>query len=226
MVWSAGLVLYLKTRKHEKLLELRWLVQYIFSTILRVFNIVLRFKIWYINICNVLHRNLYLMMEEISLEVTYKISILRVPVECFLFVFKEVQGNTRHLIMFSVITNINNNKTKWPTLMELFTATGKLKKFFLTTRDIWCVHHGWHGTHWYNIQVLASHASTWVHQYSSLLQWSVPCTNGLVCRRVLCVLCTECTLHSNHRLTCVIFQHTKQLLPQSGYFLTTYTCIT
>jgi hypothetical protein len=32
--------------------------------------------------------------------------------------------------MFSVITNIYNNKTKGPTLMELFTATVKLKKFF------------------------------------------------------------------------------------------------
>jgi hypothetical protein len=34
------------------------------------------------------------------------------------------------LITFSVITNIYNKKTKGPTLMELFTATGKLKKFF------------------------------------------------------------------------------------------------
>jgi len=34
--------------------------------------------------------------------------------------------------MFSVITNICNKKTKGPTLMEMFTATGKLKKFFLT----------------------------------------------------------------------------------------------
>ena len=33
-------------------------------------------------------------------------------------------------IMFSVITNIYNKKTKGPTLMELFAATGKLKKFF------------------------------------------------------------------------------------------------
>ena len=32
--------------------------------------------------------------------------------------------------MFSVITNIYNKKTKGPTLMEMFTATGKLKKFF------------------------------------------------------------------------------------------------
>ena len=36
--------------------------------------------------------------------------------------------------MFSVTTNIYNKKTKGPTLMELFTATGKLKKvFFLPT---------------------------------------------------------------------------------------------
>jgi hypothetical protein len=32
--------------------------------------------------------------------------------------------------MFSVITNIYNKKTKGPTLMELFTATGKLKFFW------------------------------------------------------------------------------------------------
>ena len=40
--------------------------------------------------------------------------------------------------------------------MELFTATGKLKKFFffLASPDVRCVHHGWHGTHRYDIQVL------------------------------------------------------------------------
>ena len=32
--------------------------------------------------------------------------------------------------MFFVITNIYNKKTKGPTLMELFAATGKLEKFF------------------------------------------------------------------------------------------------
>jgi hypothetical protein len=37
---------------------------------------------------------------------------------------------TGRFIMFSVITNIYNKKTKGLTLMELFTATGKLKKFF------------------------------------------------------------------------------------------------
>jgi len=38
--------------------------------------------------------------------------------------------NTGHFIMFSVITNIYNKNTKGPTLMEFFTATRKLKKFF------------------------------------------------------------------------------------------------
>ena len=33
--------------------------------------------------------------------------------------------------MFSVITNIYNNKNKRPTLIELFTATGKLIFFRL-----------------------------------------------------------------------------------------------
>ena len=38
--------------------------------------------------------------------------------------------HTGCFIMFSVITNIYNTKTNGPTLMELFTATGKLEKFF------------------------------------------------------------------------------------------------
>ena len=65
--------------------------------------------------------------------------------------------------MFSMITNIYNKKTKGPTLMELFTATGKLKTFFVTTRDVRCVHHGWHSTRQYDIQVVATHASTFWH---------------------------------------------------------------
>jgi len=59
-----------------------------------------------------------------------------------------------------MITNIYNKKIKGPTLMEFFTATRKLKKFFLTTRDVRCVHHGWHSTHRYDIQVLVTHTST------------------------------------------------------------------
>jgi len=40
--------------------------------------------------------------------------------------------------------------------MELFTATGKLEFIFFTTRYVRCVHHGWHGTHRHDIQVLAA----------------------------------------------------------------------
>jgi hypothetical protein len=48
--------------------------------------------------------------------------------------------------MLSVVTNIYNKKTKGPTLMELFTATGKLKKGFWgggggATSVVRCVQH-------------------------------------------------------------------------------------
>ena len=39
-------------------------------------------------------------------------------------------SDTGRFIMFCVITNIYNKKAKGPTLMELFTGTRKLKKFF------------------------------------------------------------------------------------------------
>jgi len=63
---------------------------------------------------------------------------------------------TGRFIMFSVITNIYNKKTKGPTLMELFTATGKPKKFFLTLEmfDECTTGDTAH------IQVLATHVST------------------------------------------------------------------
>jgi hypothetical protein len=41
--------------------------------------------------------------------------------------------------MFSVITNIYNKKIKGPTLMELFTATGTLKKFFFLQLEMFDV---------------------------------------------------------------------------------------
>jgi hypothetical protein len=48
--------------------------------------------------------------------------------------------HTVRFIIFSVITNIHNKKTKGPTLTELFTATGKLKRvIFFTNRDVRCV---------------------------------------------------------------------------------------
>ena len=41
--------------------------------------------------------------------------------------------------MFSMVTNIYNKKTKGPTLMELFTATGKLKRFFFLQLEMFDV---------------------------------------------------------------------------------------
>jgi hypothetical protein len=110
--------------------------------------------------------------------------------------------------------------------MELFTAIGNpfsfLFIYLLTTADVRCVHHGWHGTHRYDIRVIATHASTWVHLYSSLLQWSV--SSGQRGRVVLSVggsfayfaqnAC--CTITTD--LTCVIFQHTQRLLPPEQPF--------
>jgi hypothetical protein len=61
--------------------------------------------------------------------------------------------------MFSVITNIYNKKTKGPTLMELFAATGKLKCFFLQLEMFDVCTAGDTA----DVQVLTIHASTWVH---------------------------------------------------------------
>jgi len=55
-------------------------------------------------------------------------------------------------------------------------------------------------------------------QTPSFSKLFIPRTNGLVCRRVLCVLCTKCILHSNHRLTRVILQHTKVFSPGAAIF--------
>jgi hypothetical protein len=46
---------------------------------------------------------------------------------------------TGRFIMFSMITNIYNKKTKGPMLMELFTATGKLKKVFFWQLEVFDV---------------------------------------------------------------------------------------
>jgi hypothetical protein len=129
--------------------------------------------------------------------------------------------------MCSVIINIYNKKTKGPTLMKLFTATEKPEKFFFfTTGYIRCVHQGWHGTHRYDIQILATHASTrsattWflLAQTPSFSTLFTTCTNGLVCRRVLCVLCTKYTLHSNHGLkSCDIPTHKTTSPPGAAIF--------
>jgi len=69
--------------------------------------------------------------------ILYYVNILYKFISCL------TAKHTGCFIIFSVITNIYNKKIKGPTIMELFTATGKLKKFiFLTTIDVRCVHRG------------------------------------------------------------------------------------
>jgi hypothetical protein len=48
----------------------------------------------------------------------------------YMYIYIYVCLYTGRFIMFSVITNIYNKKTKGPTLIELFKVTGKLKKVF------------------------------------------------------------------------------------------------
>jgi hypothetical protein len=70
-------------------------------------------------------------------------------------------------ITLSVITNIYNKKTKGPTLMELFTATGKLKRFFDNQRGSMCAPRVTRHT---SIQYLSS-CHTRVFRHGSLQQW-------------------------------------------------------
>jgi hypothetical protein len=114
--------------------------------------------------------------------------------------------------MFSVITNIYNKKTKGPTLMKLFTATGKLKKifFFFFYRDVSMF-----------APRMTQHTSI---RYSSSYHTHVNMSasrfftaaiirafrSARSRKRVLCVLCTKCTLYGNHRLTRLILKDSKR----------------
>jgi hypothetical protein len=112
--------------------------------------------------------------------------------------FSYIQGVSK---CFPWLRTFITKETKGPIWMELFTATGKTEKISLTTRDVRCVHHRWHDTHRYDIQVLATHVSTWVRRHSSLLQWSVPLGQRGHVAMVGRIFYTKYTLHSNHRLT-------------------------
>jgi len=62
--------------------------------------------------------------------------------------------------MFSVITNIYNKKTKGPTIMEFFTATRKLKKFFFLQLEMFDACTTGDTAHIDTIFKLLPHAST------------------------------------------------------------------
>ena len=119
-------------------------------------------------------------------------------------IFTNIQHCCEHytgrFIMFFTVTNIYNKKTKGPTLMGLFTATRKLKK-----KDSFCFDN-------YECSMCAPRVTRHTSiRYSNSCHTRVNIfftaaiirafSHGLVCRRVLCLLCTKCTLHSNHRLT-------------------------
>jgi len=80
------------------------------------------------------------------------------------------------------------------------------------------VQHGWHGTHRCDIHILATHASTWVHRYSSLLQWPVPLGQRGHVAMVRRIFCTKCTLHSNHRLTVWYSNTQNDFFPEAAIF--------
>jgi len=73
--------------------------------------------------------------------------------------------------MFSEITNIYNKKTKGPTLMELFTATGKVNFFLqLEMFDVCTMDDTAHIDTTFKFCHTHTHTSTCVHRYSPLLQ--------------------------------------------------------
>jgi hypothetical protein len=59
-----------------------------------------------------------------------RVYVMLSPREIQLHVTVPMRKYAGRFITFSVITNIYNKKTIEPTLIELFTATGKLKKLF------------------------------------------------------------------------------------------------
>ena len=122
--------------------------------------------------------------------------------------------------MFSVITNIYNKKTKGPTFNGIVHSHRNTEKvFFFWQLEVFDVCTTGDTAHIGTIFKFL-HVTTWflLAQTPSFSKLFKPCTNGLVCRRLLCVLCTDCTLHSNHTLTLAIFQHTKRPLPGAAIF--------
>jgi hypothetical protein len=128
---------------------------------------------------------------------------------------------TGRFIMFSVITNIYI--TRKPKYLPYWNCSQSQENWnFFEQLEMFDVCTTGDTAHIDTIFKFLPHTrQQGCHGYSSLLQLFIPRTNGLVCRRVLWVLWTKCTSQSNHRLTGVIFQHTKRLLPRSGHFLTT-----
>jgi len=124
--------------------------------------------------------------------------------------------------MLSVITNIHNKKTKRPTLMELFTATGKLEKRFFWQLEMFDVCTTGDTAHIDTIFKILPH--TRQHECIDNLQclkWSVFLGQRGHVEMVLCVLfvlSTKCTLHTNHSLnSCDIPTHKTTSPPERPF---------
>jgi hypothetical protein len=140
-----------------------------------------------------------------------------------------LKSYTGRFIMFSMVTNIYDKKPKGHALIELFTATGKLICFLVfwqqETFDVCNT-----GDTAYIDTIFKFLPHTRVNIGASIFFTAAMIRAFMSARsrrRVLCVLCTKCKLHNNHRLTSLIlvFQYTKRLLPLSCHFLNTYTHI-
>jgi len=119
---------------------------------------------------------------------------------CGVFVWG-LGGGVRDFVV-PIVGTVTAGCCKWTYLNGIVHSHRKTeKRFLVTTTAVRCVHHEWKATHPYEIQVSATHASTWAHRYSSPLQWSVPLGQRGHVTMVRRILCTKCTLHSNQRLT-------------------------
>ena len=76
-------------------------------------------------------RSLLIILTRLSWLYNVNISYHRIYTSNSVYIYIYIYIYIGRFITFYVITNIYNKKTKEPTLLELFTATGKLKKFFL-----------------------------------------------------------------------------------------------
>ena len=136
---------------------------------------------------------------------------------------------TGRFIMFSVITNIYNKTTKWPTLVELFTATGKLKRVFFWQLEMFDVcttgdtphidtifkllpHTRQHGC----IDILHRHPVSVNCLYHALMLLSVGVSLAHFAQNARCTVTTDLLMW---------YSNTHNFSSRSGHFLTTYTRI-
>jgi len=125
--------------------------------------------------------------------------------------------------MFSLITNIFNKKTKGPTLMELSTATGKLKTVFFLQLEMHDVCNTSHiDTIFKSLPHTRQHGCFLLAQTPSFSKLFIPRTNGLVCRRVLCVLCKKSTLQVTTDLL-VRYSNTQNVFSPGAAIFSLYT---